>query len=91
MPLQQQRRFDGMQMSAWNAQASHITNGRPFKYNFLCLIVYPYRPAGAALMAEEWLDKARRYTTVTEVQIKPNPKGSAVVAVQKAGEAEKVR
>jgi len=41
-------------------------------------------------MAEEWLEKARRYTTVTEVQVKPNPKKAAAVEVQVQAEAEKV-
>lgn len=47
--------------------------------------------AGSAAAAGEWLDKARRYTRVDEIVIKPNPKRSAVVAVQVQTEGEKVR
>lgn len=46
--------------------------------------------AGASLMAEEWLAKLRRYTTVTEIQLKPNPKKSTVPEIQMSTEAEKV-
>ena len=36
------------------------------------------------------LRQIRRYTTFTHFQIKPNPKGSTSVEVQKASEGEKV-
>ncbi|GAX74391.1 hypothetical protein CEUSTIGMA_g1839.t1 [Chlamydomonas eustigma] len=45
---------------------------------------------GAVLMAEEWAEKVRRYTTLTEVQIKPNPKKTTNVEIQKQAEGEKV-
>ncbi|KAG1670829.1 hypothetical protein FOA52_003420 [Chlamydomonas sp. UWO 241] len=45
---------------------------------------------GASMMADEWLDKVRRYTTVDEVTIRPNPRKAQSVEVQKTGEGEKV-
>uniref|UniRef100_A0A383VJ92 Uncharacterized protein n=1 Tax=Tetradesmus obliquus TaxID=3088 RepID=A0A383VJ92_TETOB len=44
----------------------------------------------AQAMAQEWLEKLARYTTVSEVLIKPNPKGASSPQVQKDAEAEKV-
>ncbi|KAL4430881.1 hypothetical protein ABPG75_006137 [Micractinium tetrahymenae] len=40
------------------------------------------------MMASEWVDKLKRYTNLTEVQIKPNPKNAkdTAVAVQHEGE-----
>lgn len=46
---------------------------------------------GAAAMAKEWLDKAARYTDISEVQIKPNPKKVADPEAQMSAEAEKVK
>ncbi|WIA28466.1 hypothetical protein OEZ86_011010 [Tetradesmus obliquus] len=44
----------------------------------------------AQAMAQQWLEKLARYTTVSEVLIKPNPKGASSPQVQKDAEAEKV-
>lgn len=45
---------------------------------------------GASLMADEWMDKLRRYTQAELVTLKPNPKGARDVEAQKAAEAQKV-
>lgn len=42
-------------------------------------------------MAAEWLEKLRRYASVTEVQIKPNPKNTKDPKLQMEHEGEKVR
>ncbi|KAF8072559.1 RNA methyltransferase [Scenedesmus sp. PABB004] len=44
----------------------------------------------AQAMAAEWIDKLARYTAVSEVAIKPNPRGASSPQVQKDDEAEKV-
>lgn len=44
----------------------------------------------ANAMVGEWLDKLRRYTTVKEVNVKPNPKQSPNPLIQMAAEGEKV-
>ncbi|CAD7698218.1 unnamed protein product [Ostreobium quekettii] len=41
-------------------------------------------------MANEWLQKARRYARVSEIRIKPNPKSSSTPSVQQEEEAKKV-
>ena len=41
-------------------------------------------------MASEWLEKLQRYTSVLEVQIKPNPKRTVNVDLQRQAEGEKV-
>uniref|UniRef100_A0A7S3VR79 RNA methyltransferase n=1 Tax=Dunaliella tertiolecta TaxID=3047 RepID=A0A7S3VR79_DUNTE len=46
--------------------------------------------SAAAAMAEEWLAKARRYTQVHEIPIKPNPKKASSPVVQVQYEGEKV-
>ena len=45
---------------------------------------------GAALMAEEWALKVRRYVPLTEVQLKPNPLNAKDPAVAKVHEGERV-
>lgn len=45
---------------------------------------------GAVMMASEWLEKLARYTQVSEVQIKPNPKKTTIVELQKEAEGDKV-
>ncbi|PRW58579.1 RNA methyltransferase At5g10620 [Chlorella sorokiniana] len=45
---------------------------------------------GAELMAKEWADKLRRYTSLTELQIKPNPKNAKETAVAVQHEGERV-
>jgi hypothetical protein len=47
-------------------------------------------PAAAAC-AGEWVAKLGHYTAVSEVVIKPNPRGASSPTVQKEAEAEKVR
>lgn len=45
---------------------------------------------GAELMASEWADKLRRYTSLTELQVKPNPKNAKETAVAVGHEGERV-
>lgn len=45
---------------------------------------------GAELMAEEWADKLKRYASLTQTQIKPNPKNAKETAVAVQHEGERV-
>ncbi|KAL6747510.1 hypothetical protein V8C86DRAFT_2907781 [Haematococcus lacustris] len=47
--------------------------------------------AAAVAMTEEWISKCKRYSPVTEVVVRPNPKKAASVAAAVAAEGEKVR
>ncbi|EFN59390.1 hypothetical protein CHLNCDRAFT_137874 [Chlorella variabilis] len=45
---------------------------------------------GAELMALEWADKLKRYTSLSQIQVKPNPKNAKETAVAVRHEGERV-
>ena len=45
---------------------------------------------GGSVFAEEWAEKLRRYTKLTEIQIKPNPMNAKDPTVAKMHEGERV-
>ena len=45
---------------------------------------------GASLCGDEWAEKLRRYTQLTEIQIKPNPMNAKDTSIAKVHEGERV-
>ncbi|GMH45115.1 hypothetical protein BSKO_13072 [Bryopsis sp. KO-2023] len=54
------------------------------------LLVGKQNSRGAQLMADEWLEKVQRYTKLSEVKIKSNPKNTSQPTIQMQEEGKKV-